>query len=263
MKTALAAQQQALLNALFAWPADDAIKNIAACAESTCARGLKAYQANGHAVAERALLAAYPVLAQLVGPESLSALARAFWHAQPPVRGDVAQWGAGLADFVQASEQLADEPYLADVTRVEWALHQSASAADLALDVASFALLTEQDASRLQLRLVPGCAVVQSPWPVASIITAHLQGSPSFQEVGRRLRSGVGECAMVWRQGLRLRIAACSPSEAAFVQAVLAGASLAAALERASGLEFNLWLPAAVQSALVAGVVPLTASDMT
>jgi hypothetical protein len=113
------------------------------------------------------------------------------------------------------------------------------------------------------LRLVPGCAVVQSPWPVASIITAHLQGSPSFQEVGRRLRSGVGECAMVWRQGLRLRIAACSPSEAAFVQAVLAGASLAAALERASGLEFNLWLPAAVQSALVIGVVPLAASDMT
>lgn len=263
MKTDLAAQQQALLNALFAWPADGAINNIAACAYSPCARGLKAYQANGHAVAERALQAAYPVLAQLLGNESFGALARAFWHAQPPVYGDMAQWGGGLADFVQASEQLADEPYLADVTRVEWALHQSTSAADQALDAASFALLTQQDAGRLRLRLVPGCAVVQSLWPVASIITAHLHVRPSMEDAGAMLRAGLGECAVVWRQGLRPHIAACSPSEAAFVQAVLAGESLLSALARAGNLEFNHWLPAAVQSGLVVGVTALAVSDFT
>lgn len=259
MKSNLAIQQQALLNALLACPADDAIKEIATLAHPPCARGLKAYQANGHALAERAMQAAYPVLAQLLGEDSLGALARAYWHAHPPVCGDVARWGGGLADFVQASEQLADEPYLADVVRVEWALHQSASAADAALDSASFVLLTQHDASLLRLRLAPGCALVPSRWPVVSIITAHQNASPtlSLEEAGRRLRAGLVECAVVWRQGLRSQVASCSPTEAAFVQSVLAGASLLSALECSGGLAFDQWLPAAVQSGLVVGVVPM------
>ena len=255
MKSNLAAQQQALLNALLAWPADDAMKEVAALAHPPSGRGLKAYQANGHALAERAVQAAYPVLTQLLGEQSMGALARAFWHAHPPVCGDVARWGAGLADFVQSSEQLADEPYLADVARVEWALHQSASAADQSLDSASFALLTRQDASALRLRLAPGCALVSSSWPVVSIITAHLDASPTLEEAGRRLRAGLAECAVVWRQGLRPQLAACSPAETAFVQAVLAGASLLSALEHSGGLAFDQWLPAAVQGGLVVGIV--------
>lgn len=255
MKTSLAAQQQALLNALLAWPADDAMKEVASLAHPPCLRGLKAYQANGHALAERAMQAAYPVLAQLLGEESLGALARVFWHAHPPECGDVARWGGGLADFVQASEQLADEPYLADVARVEWALHQSASAADAALDSASFALLTRHDAHALRLRLAPGCALVSSRWPVVSIITAHQNASPTLEEAGRRLRAGLAECAVVWRQGLRSQLAACNPAEATFVQAVLAGASLLSALECSGGLALDQWLPAAVQSGLVVGVV--------
>ncbi len=261
MKSDLAAQQQALLNALLAWPADDAMNEIAAFAQPPWLRGIKAYQANGHALAERALQAAYPVLTQLLGEESLGALARAFWHAHPSVRGDVAQWGGGLADFVQASAQLADEPYLADVARVEWALHQAASAADASLDGASFALLTRHDAHALQLRLVPGCALVESSWPVVSIISAHQNASPSLDEAGRRLRAGLAECAVVWRQGLRPQVATCSPVEAAFLQAVLAGASLSSALDCAAGLAFNLWLLAAVQSGLVVGVALLGTAD--
>ena len=83
----LLAQQQALLNALFDWPRPDATQFIAAYARQSCARGLKVYQANGHLLAERALQAAYPVVAQLLGGESFADLARAVWHAHPPLRG--------------------------------------------------------------------------------------------------------------------------------------------------------------------------------
>ncbi|APW45233.1 putative DNA-binding domain-containing protein [Rhodoferax antarcticus] len=92
----LAAQQQALLASLFDWPPDVAINNLASYADSTWARGLKVYQANGHALAQRALQAAYPVLAQLLGSESFAALAQDFWHQQPPQRGDIGQWGEAL-----------------------------------------------------------------------------------------------------------------------------------------------------------------------
>ena len=128
--SALARQQQALLAALFDWPPEDAINNLAAYADMTSTRGIKAYQTNGHVLAERALQAAYPVLAQLVGLESFHALARDFWHTQPPLRGDVAHWGAGLPDFVAHNPQLGDAPYLADVASVEWAMHLASSAPD-------------------------------------------------------------------------------------------------------------------------------------
>jgi hypothetical protein len=199
------------------------------------------------------LHAAYPVLTQLLGTDSLYALARAFWHAQPPVRGDLAQWGGELADFVRASEQLTDEPYLADVATVEWALHVCASAANQAADPASFALLMQRDPDELELRLAPGCVVVQSAWPIASIVGAHLVPGTGLDQAGQRLRAGVAEDAVVWRDELRPRVRQALAGEAAFVRGLLDGCSLAAALDAAPALDFNAWLPLAVQTHLLLG----------
>lgn len=256
--TVLAQQQQALLATLFAWPPELAIKNIADCTIDARTRGLKAYQSNGHALAQRALGATYPVLAQLLGDESFAALARAVWHAQPPARGDVAQWGADLPDFLAASEQLSEEPYLADVARVEWALHRCASAADAVADPASLGLLMSADPAELRLNLAPGCTLVQSAWPVASIITAHLRAEPDFETVGQRLRDAVAEAAVIWREGLRPRVREAAPGEASFLASLLLLHTLAQALDHAPALDFNHWLPLAVHTGLLLGVQHLT-----
>ena len=71
----LARQQQILLDALLSWPAENAMKNIAACAIDTGSRGIKAYQTNCHMLAQRALQAAYPVVAQMVGDKNFADLA--------------------------------------------------------------------------------------------------------------------------------------------------------------------------------------------
>lgn len=260
----LADQQQALLEALLAWPVDDAMQKIAVYAIDPRARGLKAYQANGHALAERALRAAYPVVAQLVGEESFADLARALWHARPPVRGDIACWGDALGAFVQTSVQLHDEPYLADVARAEWALHQCAGAPDQSSDLTTLALLTTHDPARLRLVLAPGCTVVRSAWPIASILCAHLEASPSLEEAGAQLRVGVAQDAVVWRAGLRPRVRPAMAGEAGVLQALLAGDSLAQALETPDGtnpLDFGQWLPLAVQSGLVLAVKATQEAD--
>lgn len=250
----LARQQQALLAALLAWPPQEAEQALAEQVCSPWARGLKAYQANGHALAVRALGASYPVLVQLLGVDSFASLARAYWHAQPPLLGDVADWGATLAGFLADSAQLRDEPYLPDVARVEWALHRCARASDAQADASTFPLLMERDPDAVALVLAPGCAGVSSIWPVVSVITAHLESVPELQEAGRRLAAGVAENALVWRQGLRPRVRPTWPGEAELVQALLAGQALGAALDRAAGLDFNAWLPMAVQSGLLLGV---------
>lgn len=250
----LARKQQLLLDALLAWPTGSAIKILAREVQDPGARGIKAYKANGHALAHSALQTAYPVVAQLIGDESFADLAHAFWHAQPPVRGDIAQWGEGLAWFLEASAQLQDEPYLPDVARVEWALHRCAAAPDADADLGTLALLTTHEPEQLQLRLAPGCAVLRSTWPVASILGAHLEGSPSLPEAGAQLRRGEAQDAVVWRAGLRPRVRLALAGEADTLQVLLGGETLAAALDAAPGLDFGQWLPLAVQSGLVLAV---------
>ena len=250
----LAQQQQALLAVLFDWPNQNTITNIASYADSTWARGQKVYQSNGHALCSSALRAAYPVLAQLVGDESFKALARALWHASPPLHGDAAQWGGGLAQFVRASEQLADEPYLADVATLEWALHCAASAADGWADAASFALLAEHDPANVYLQLSPGSATLCSDWPVVSIVNAHLQQNPDLAQVGQLVRGRAGQDALVWRSGLQPLVRQAQAGEAAFVAALLRGQSLGDALNQAGAFDISTWLPMAVQTGLLLGV---------
>lgn len=258
----LAHQQQLLLDALLAWPAESAMQIIAIEAIDPGARGLKAYQANGHALAARALRAAYPVVAQLVGDESFSDLARAVWHAQPPTRGDIAHWGDGLAVFLETSAQLQDDPYLPDVARVEWALHLCGGAPDAQADLASLALLTTHAPECLQLRMPPGCSVFRSAWPIASIVGAHIDGIPTLQEAGALLRRGEAQDAVVWRAGLRPRVRLALAGEADGLQLLIEGGSLAQALDGAPELDFGQWLPLAVQSGLVLGVFAVDAAGV-
>ena len=262
----LAKQQQALLAVLFDWPLDNAIQNIATYTTKTRARGLKAYKSNGHALAQRALQAAYTVLAQLLGAESFEALARAYWHAEPPTRGDVAEWGAGLPAFVRGSAQLQQEPYLADVATLEWALHRAASAADAEVDATSFALLASHDPAELQLRLAPGCAVMASAWPVASIWAAHMDQSVSFDELRQRFQAGTPELAVVWRHAMRPQVRQIPVAEHTLLGALLSGLSFGEALDAVATQEasddtsppwdINTWLANAVQGGLLLGVQP-------
>lgn len=254
----LATQQQALLAALLAVGEDTATKNVAKYVDLTRAGGLKAYKTNGHAAAERALRAAYPVVTQVLGDESLAALARALWHAHPPSQGDLACWGGDLPRFAAVSDQLATEPYLPDLARLEWALHRAAFDADAEADWPSLALLSTQPFESLHLRLAPGTQVLRSAWPVVSLYLAHAEAGAApeaLAHAGDKLRASVAEAALVWRPGWQPRVRELDLAEADFVLALQAGASLAEALNAAPLLDGGGWLPQAVRSGLVLGVV--------
>jgi len=257
----LAKQQQAMLAVLFDWPSHSAIKKIANYTVNTGSRGLKIYQSNGHVLAQRALQAAYPVLAQLLGAESFDALARAHWHTEPPTCGDVAEWGVGLPAFVRGSAQLQDEPYLGDLAALEWALHCASIAADAEVDAASFALLAAHDPAELHVQLAPGCAVVASVWPVASLWAAHADQSVPFDALRQRFQAQSAEVALVWRAGLRPQVRHLDPAEHALLTALLANQTLGAALDAASHgaalatqWDTHSWLAQAVQSGLLLSV---------
>ncbi|HEX6723241.1 MAG TPA: DNA-binding domain-containing protein, partial [Burkholderiaceae bacterium] len=130
---------------------------------------LAAYRGNASAIAERALASAYPTVQQLLGDESFTHVARALWHHAPPQRGDLAYWGDALPGWIERDPQLAEEPYLADVARVDWAVHTVEQAADVEPPAAGITLLAEHDPAQLRLRLRPGLTLVSSRWPVVTI----------------------------------------------------------------------------------------------
>lgn len=258
-------EQQALLQAVLG--AGDAaalsphLPKDGAMRQRLWQRGLQAYRANGHALAERALAAAYPVLAELMGLENFSALARHFWTEHPPLRGDMACWGDALVAFVDAAPQLADEPYLADVARLEWLMHLAASAADVETDLPSFALLASGEPAPVTLVPGAGIALLASSYPVASIVNAHRLGQPSLQQAGERLREGCAEHALVWRQGFRPCMRSSTVAEHQLLSGLIAGEPLEDVLQAASmpggskapAFDFNTWLAEAVQIGLVCG----------
>jgi len=252
----LAAQQRALLDALFTGPGSPPMHG----ALPFCGlRGLAAYRSHAQAQACRSLGLSYPVLAQWLGDDNLAGLAGAFWYARPPQCGDLAQWGGALPEFLAGLPQLADAPWLADVARVEWALHQAASAADRRFHPQSFQLLTAHPPDRLQLVLASGVRLIHSRFPVAAIVGAYADHAAAPQELADLLRAGTAETALVWRQGMRPRVARSDTGAGNFLQATLDGGSLAGALDRAPGFAFDQWLAQAVQCGQVLGVVRVAA----
>jgi hypothetical protein len=230
----LAAQQQALLQALWSASAEDARRTVAphVLDRARMLRGLRAYRSHGRALAQRALAAAYPGVQQMLGEPDFAGLAQQHWLAHPPQSGDIAQWGGALAQHIEAIPALVeDQPRLADLARIEWALHRAAFARDVEPRLASLQLLQGEDPASIMLQLAPAaCAVAGS---------------------------------VVWRQGLRPCERCAVPGEAEFIAALQAGRSLLDALQAAPALDFNHWLAPAVNTGLVLGARPLNPGELS
>lgn len=232
-------RQQQLLGALAA-PRGDAATPA----------GLRAYRANAHASARRALATACPTLAALLGEEDFAALAREFWHAHPPVRGDLGEWGEALPAWIAAHAGLAEWPYLADCARLDLALHRCERAADALPDTASLALLGSAEPTRLRLHLLPGVAVLGSAWPLASIHAAHARGADAraFDVARERIAQRCGEAVVVARDGWRAVIHPIEAPALAFMLALADASDLARALDAAGDdFDFAAWLAAALR----------------
>ena len=76
------------------WPA------LQAAGLRTDAAGLRAYQLNARATAQRVLASTYPTIAAMLGDEALDVLALQLWQACPPGSGDLGEWGAGLPELL-------------------------------------------------------------------------------------------------------------------------------------------------------------------
>jgi len=249
--------------------------------EGTDARigsGWSIYRANGKALAERALSAAFPTLRALLGPADFEQLAHEHWRDAPPSSGDIGEWGAEVAPWIERHVGLAQWPYLADCARLDWLCHRCERAADAQRDAGSLALLENRDPASLRLELQPGLDVLASRWPVATLFELHqfAPGAPAartaklerpasesgaadnaaWQVAREAIAERRRECVLVARNGWRAAAQRIDSAQHGFTSDLLQRASLGAALERAGpGFDFTQWLARAVGSAWLVRVV--------
>ena len=226
--------------------------------------GVAAYLTNRDAGAQRALAQACPTVQALVGEQDFARLAGDFWCAHPPQRGDLGEWGAALPGWLAARPALASWPWLGDCAQLDLAVHGNERAADASMDVASLARLDADDGARCRLALMPGTALVSSPWPIAHLYEAHRSGPAGALQMSQQslaalrtaLHDGVGEHALVVREGWRAVVHSLDPATARFVRAVLDGACLRDAVHAGgSAFDFEHWLALAVGRLWMKGVI--------
>jgi hypothetical protein len=190
---------------------------FAAGLEAPADAGRRAYRANVRGNWSAALAGAYPIVRKIVGEAFFEVLAREYARAHGSPSGDLNEYGTGLDEFV--ADFVKDLPYLPDVARMEWLAHRAYYAADR----------TAFDPSRIHaLRLAPGCALLESPWPLARIWEVHQDDYPG--EVAVDLDGGA-QRILVHRPRWRAQVQALDAGDYLFLKSLDAG--LGSALQAA------------------------------
>ncbi len=120
----------------------------------------------------------YPVTRRLVGDGFFRQLARHHIDRSPPRDPRLSHYGDGLAASIGALPVCAGLPYLVDIARLEWALHEAQQAYEcMAPAEPSLSWAASRSATALsidaQLPLVPSLRLLQSDWPIDDIWRSH------------------------------------------------------------------------------------------
>lgn len=176
-----------------------------------------------------ALAAVYPAVCSLVGEPFFAQLSDRFVRAMPSTSGDLHDFGARLADFVATEPALEGLPYLADVARLEWALHAAFHAADDApLSFEAFATIAPDALGRCTLRLRASAQLLASKYPIVRIWEINQSDAPADASVDLDIG---GECALVIRREGVTVVERVDAADHAMLIALHTGTALGAALE--------------------------------
>jgi hypothetical protein len=203
-------------------------------------RRLQVYRHNHFESLIDALEAVYPVVHALVGEAFFRAAARRFVRQHPPREPNLHRFGAALPAWFARWPAAAPLPYLADVARLEWAVHEAVHEADAPpLDPARLAAVPPELQPRLRLRLHPATRFIASAYPLLRIWQTNQPGAAAeavaLDEGGVRLQ--------VARRAGEVELRRLGAAEDRWLRALARGADLEAATLDALAVDAGFDLP--------------------
>lgn len=229
------AQIQAAFYAAVVDPAqEDSLLPLLVETPAIARQRLLAYRRSVYGNLIAALEATYPVLVAIVGTPFFRQTARAFIQVQPSLSGDLNDYGAPLADFLESDGAAGELPYLPDVARLEWLVQQVFYAADDdPPDLSSLAEVAPADYGRLCFKMAGAHARLASRWPLGRIWQVNQPDFAPQQPDAMAVDFNCAEQVLVWRQQGWVRVEVLTPGAAALFDALAAGLPLADATDAA------------------------------
>lgn len=199
----------------------------------------------------KALGTRFPAVSRIVGEEFFNAMARVFVTAHPPRSPLLMTYGDDFPDFIAGFEPAAELPYLADVARLEAARTRAYHAADAEpIDPNRLRSIAPETLGGMRFVLHPSAEIVRSRHPIVTIWAMN----SGEAELGP-IEEWRSEDALVVRPHLDVEIRALPPGGAAFLAALLAGRTLAEAVEVAAEKDAEFDLAANLAGLIGAGLV--------
>jgi hypothetical protein len=116
------------------------------------------------------LQATFPVICRLVDERFFRYAADAYIRQSPPEAPCLFEYGRHFPLFLATFPPCRDLVYLADVARLEWALHTTLHAQVCApLDPAELSRLAAHEVAQLTFQFDPSVTLLRSPWPIDQI----------------------------------------------------------------------------------------------
>ncbi len=176
----------------------------------------------------------FPHIERLVGAEYVRNLTEKFIREVPHASGGMQDFGRNFAGFLRRGEVAQRLPYLADIAELEWAMYESANAANLmSFNSAKLKHYTPGEYSDLKAVMHPSFRLVSSVFAVYDIwLLKEEDSSPDLPSGGQ----SVAVCRVDFEVYLRLL----SIGQAVLLQKLSNGDSLAIALDAALAKEAEL-----------------------
>jgi len=184
----------------------------------------------------------YAATRRILGEETFADLVAHYVGVFPPRSFDLAHVGDRLPGFLELDRVSFELPFLADLATLERAISAAFVAADGEPE-SWFALAARQpqEVAAMRFGLLPGVAVLRSPWPLHALWACRLEADDETVSVPVE---GLPSRVLVYRRDGRVRVEPVPDLEAALVEAASCGdatleelGSLAGAGDRAEDAE--------------------------
>lgn len=149
----------------------------------------------------------FPALEAFVGEKFVGGALKEFCTANPPVAASLASYGAEFSDFLDAHTVSQQLPYVSDIVRLEWAMHELQTVPEV-----SYSSEPKADAN---LVVSENIRIIDSDFPLMSIWSAAMGHIPAESI---HLEQG-GQMVVVMLNGGEVSLMTLDKAEAQFLRA--------------------------------------------
>ncbi|WP_020395878.1 DNA-binding domain-containing protein [Thiolinea disciformis] len=165
----------------------------------------------------------YPVTKQLVGTDFFEQVTERYIDHTPPTSPHLADYGDSFSQYLLTIPTLADWPWIAALTELEWARQRAWHSINQAnTDFSQIAHLSEQQQTMLRFQLPHSAHLLSSPYAIHAIWLAH-QAEDLPEKCALEAVELHKPCTLlIYRSGRRLYQQPLNPMEAIFVETLQA-----------------------------------------